>query len=38
MQVAQEAYLTAEEAWKCKVAEEEAKQKVSGTHLEVGAC
>ena len=38
LQVAQEAYLTAEEAQKHKVAKEEAKWKVSGAHLGVGAC
>ena len=36
--VAQEAYLAVEEVWKCKVAEEKAKRKVSGAHLGVGAC
>ena len=35
--MAQEAYLTAEEAQKCKVAEEEAKKKVSGACLGVDA-
>ena len=33
--MAQEAYLTAEEAQKCKVAEKEAKEKVSGACLGV---